>query len=163
MQTYVEPPRPPTLTLVAIVSLLWSGITVIRVVLWSIFALFLGVGSWLLGPAVGAIGTLASMGVILLMILGSLLSVLLFLAAWHSFLGDPQGRELHRLWAWLNIALDLFAMVLTWGLSPASWFGLVYACFVLYVMELPEVQQYFRRRSLPWPQQKPSGIADDAL
>jgi hypothetical protein len=158
-----EPPRPPVLTLVATVSLIWSGIKVMFVVLWAVFAMLLGIGSWLLGPVVGAIGTLASMGVIAWMALGSLLSILLFAAAWYTFLGDPQGRELHRLWAWLNIALDLFALVLTWGVSPTSWFGLVYACFVLYVMELPEVQSYFRRRSSPWPPEKPSGIADDAF
>jgi hypothetical protein len=142
-----EPVRPPILTTIAIVSLIWSGVTVIRVVLWCVLSLVLGMSSWLLGPAIGAMGTLLSLGVVGLMLASSLLSILLFAAAWHTFLGDPAGRDLHKLWAWLNIALDIVVLVFTLGLSPTSWCGLVYACAVLYVMDLPEVRAYFSRRS----------------
>jgi hypothetical protein len=163
MQPYGEPPRPPALTAIAVVSLVWSGLTMIRLLLWIVGVLILGATGWFFGPVVGAASTFVSLLIITVMILSSLLSVILFFAAWHTFLGEPAGRELHRLWAWCNVVLALLALALAWGNSTASWFGLIYAGVVLWVTDLPEVRAYFNRRAIPWRPQKPTGMSEDAL
>ena len=160
---YGEPARPPALTAIAVVSLIWSGFTIIRVVVLTVIGLVLGVSGWMFGPGAGAVTSFVGATIIVITILGSLLSIVLFLAAWHTFLGDPAGRDLHRLWAWCNLVLELLGLVFNWGLSPKSWFGLIYSGIVLYVTDLPEVRAYFNRRAVPWPPHKPSGIADDTL
>jgi len=158
-----EPPRPGILTLIMIISFLWSGLSVLRFVLWAIFALIIGVGSWFFGPVVGAVGSMAGLLGIGLMLAFSILSLLLFAAAWHTAKGDPAGRSLHQTWAWINIIMDGFALILTGGLSPMAWWGLLYAVGVLYVMSQPEVRAYFDRHLIRPGPAKPGGIADDAF
>jgi hypothetical protein len=158
-----EPTRPGILTVITIISFLWSGLTVLRVILWAIFALLLGAGSWLLGPVVGAIGSLVGLASIVGMIALSVLSILLFSAALHTAKGDPTGRSLHQGWAWLTLILDGLALVVTGFLSPMAWWGLLYAIGVLYVMSQPEVRAYFDRYLIPPGRIKSGGYLDDAF
>jgi hypothetical protein len=162
MPTFYRPPRPDVLTVVGVLSLMWSGLNMLRLVLWVVVVLILGVGSWLLGPALGTIGTLFSMMIILLLIAQSILTVILFIAGLATLRGDRAGRTLHQWWAWINIVVDCLALLLTWGLSPAAWWGLVYALAILYVMGLPEVRSYFQGDQLPTAM-KPNGMANEIV
>lgn len=162
MMSRYYPSRPASLTLVIVLGFLWSGLTVIRVIAWSFLALFLGAGSWLLGPVPGVFGSLFSLFIIALMLCFSALSILLFLAAWNSVQGNPAGRDLFRLWAWINIVLDALLLVFTTGLSPAAWFGLALAACVLYVTNEPAVRAYFAG-VVPPGSGKPSGLSDEVL
>jgi hypothetical protein len=155
-----EPPRPGIVTVVGIISLVWSSLTVLRVIAWALVVSVLGFASWFLGPAVGAFGSLVGMLAILLMILHSLLSLLLFLAGWNTLRGDPSGRSLHQTWAWINIILDGLALLFSHGIAPGSWLGLAYAIALILIMDQPEVRAYFDHRSLP-PGYKPEGVVDD--
>jgi hypothetical protein len=149
MPPLYRPPKPGVLSIVAIVSLVWSGLNVLRLILWAALWLLLGIGSWLLGPAVGAVGTLFSVVVILLSVAQSILSIILFMAALATMRGEPAGRTLHLWWAWINLFLDGTALILTAGLLPSSWWGLAYAIAIIYVMGLPEVRAYFDLWQLP--------------
>jgi hypothetical protein len=162
MSSRSDVPKPGILTLVTIVSFLWSALNVLRVIAYGFLALVVGAASWLLGPAVGTLGTLAGAVVVILMVAQSILSILLFSAAWHTMHGDPRGRSQHKTWAWINLVLDGLDLILTGGLSPASWWGVAYAIGLLFVMDLPEVRAYFDRASFV-PPPKPGGYLDDSM
>ena len=161
MPSIYPAPRPPVLTIVATVSLVWSGLNMLRLIAWVVFGPILGFSSWLLGPAVGAVGSLVSVLAVLLAIAQSILTIVLFVAAIATLQGEPSGRTLHVWWASINIILDALSLLLTAGLSPSAWWGLAYAAAVLYVMGLPEVRAYFDRSQLSFTM-KPNGITDDA-
>lgn len=160
MGTPYEPKRPAVLTLVAVVSFLWSGLNVLLVILGMFFSLILGAGSWILGPAVGVVGSFIGMVVIVLIILSSLMSILLFMAALHTWQGDLAGRSLHRIWAFINVLISGLALLFSGGHARISWWGLVYALSVLYVMGLPEVVAYFNRQGIG-SAFKSGGVLDD--
>src|SRR3954452_614149 len=102
-------PRPGLLTFIGIVSLIWSSMTLVGSVV-MVFVLFLvGAGSWFLGPVAGAVGTLLVTLVCLWMVASSILSILLFQAGLKTLRDDPAGLRLHRLWAWISLALDVVA------------------------------------------------------
>lgn len=162
MMSRYDEPRPPLLTLIIILGFLWSGLTVIRVIAWSFLALVLGVGSWLLGPVPGMLGSLFGMAIIGMMLCFSALSILLFMAAWSTLQGNPSGPGLFRLWAWINIVVDGVVLIFTGGLSPAAWFGLAFGICVLYVLHEPAVRAYFGG-TLPRGSMKPPGVGDDAF
>jgi hypothetical protein len=137
------PPRPTPLTIVATLSLVGSALTVLAVIFKIFFGALVGVGSWLLGPIVGLIGSVVGIGMILTTLLQSILSLMLFSAALKTFEGDYRGRTLHQVWAWITIALQGFPLVFGGHLSRLGWWSLLYALLVLYVMRLPEVLAYF--------------------
>ena len=136
------PPKPGVLKFIAVVSLLWSVTTFLAVVVGLVLVLALGAGSWLLGPAAGAVGSVLGILAILWLIGSSLLSLLLFFAGWKTWRGDPEGIRLHRLWAGISLVLDVLALLTTGGLHAGSWWGVVYAAGVLYATRMPEVLAY---------------------
>src|SRR5687768_8826170 len=95
-----QPPRPGILTLITIVSFLLSVVDVIWFALVAAFALGIAALSWLGGPITGAAGTVFGSILLLIGLARGLLSVLLFLAAWNTWVANPSGRSLHRSWAW---------------------------------------------------------------
>ncbi len=136
------PPKPGILTFIGVVSLLWSVTTVLGVLVGIVVSVGIGAGSWLLGPVAGAFGSLLGLAAIVWLLGASLLSILLFQAGWRTLQGDPSGIALHRVWAWISLVLDAFALLTTGGLHAGSWWGVVYAVGVLYATRLPEVQAY---------------------
>jgi hypothetical protein len=154
-----EPPRPTLLTLVILVSFLLSVFDVAWFVITTAGLLGVTLFSFLGGPLIGGAVSIVVGFVLLIAFVRFFLSILLFTAAWYSWRGDPLGWVYHRRWAWITIALDVLALILTFGVSAAGWWGLIYAILVLYVMDQPDVRAYFHRQ---FPA-KPSGILDDAL
>lgn len=136
------PPKPAILNVIGIISVLWSLTTVLGVFVGVLVLLGLGAGSWLLGPAAGAVGSLLGLLGILWLIGASILSVILFLAGWRTLWGDPSGVRLHRNWAWISLVLDAVGLLISGGLYVGSWWGVLYAVGVLYVTRTPEVLQY---------------------
>lgn len=153
-----RPARPGVLNLIAVVSLLWSVLGVI----WFLFVLFAGLGvsilSWLGGPVAGAVGTTVGLAIVLIAGLKSLLSLLLFVAGVKTWGGDPAGRSLHTTWAWIIVVVDALDLLLTGGMDPSAWWGLIYAGLVLYFMNQPDVVQYFEGRGLHGGMGKPPGL-----
>ncbi|HEV3163581.1 MAG TPA: hypothetical protein VGZ22_06035 [Isosphaeraceae bacterium] len=141
--------KPGVLSLITIVSMVLSVVDVIWFMLVTLVLMGLSAMSWLVGPVAGTIGTVLAGVLFFLALIRGCLSILLFLAAWRTWEGDPSGLTLHTSWAWITIALDVVNLMLTSGLSPSSWWGLVYAVFVLYVMNQPEVRAYFDRGGYP--------------
>jgi hypothetical protein len=133
--------RPGLLTFIGVVSLIWSSLSLVGVAVGTILSLALGGGSWLGGPAVGAIGSAIALVVILWLVASSLLSILLFVAGLRTLRDDPSGLGLHRLWAWISLVLSVLTLLGS-GRSSSSWAGLAYAVTVLYVTGLPEVRAY---------------------
>jgi len=133
-------------------------------VLWMIVVLLVLTGvtafSWLGGPVVGAVGTVFASVLFLLALARCCLSVLLFMAGWRTWQGHPSGVSLHTTWAWITIALDVVNLMITSGLSPASWWGLAYAGFVLFVMSQSDVRAYFGRGPF---RSKAGGLGDDGF
>jgi len=136
-------PRPGLLTFIGIVSLIWSSLTLIGSVVTALVLLLVGAGSWLLSPLAGAIGTLVVTLVVLWMAASSILSILLFNAGWKTLKDDPAGIRLHRLWAWISLALDVIGLLGSGGTAPNSWTGVVYAIAVLIITSSPEVMSYY--------------------
>lgn len=151
--------RPGLLTLIGIVSLVWASLSLFRVVAIGFVSVILGGASWMGGVHAGAIGTLIALILIALMVVSSGLSIILFLAGWKTLRDDPAGVRLHRIWAWISLALALIS-VATSGRSSHPWIDLFYAVAVLYVTGLPEVRAYFNEarsskpikpgKSRPW-------------
>jgi hypothetical protein len=136
-------PRPGLLTFIGIVSLIWSSMTLVGSVVAAFLLLIVGAGSWFLGPLAGAVGTLVVTLVVLWMAASSILSILLFNAGWKTLKDDPAGIRLHRLWAWISLALDVIALIGSGGTAPNSWTGVAYAIAVLYITSSPEVLSYY--------------------
>ena len=143
MSSAYHRPRPGLLTLIGVVSLIWSSMTLIGSVVATFFLLLAGAGSWLLGPLAGAVGTAVVALVVAWMAASSILSILLFNAGWKTLKGDPAGIRLHRLWAWISLALDVIGLLGSGGTAPNSWTGVVYAIAVLYITSTPEVLSYY--------------------
>ncbi|WP_435006204.1 hypothetical protein P12x_003832 [Tundrisphaera lichenicola] len=152
----MHPPRysrPGLLTFIGIVSLIWSSVTLIGSVGAVLALLLVGAGSWLLGPLAGAVGTFVVVLAVLWLTASSFLSILLFLAGWKTIHDDPGGIHLHRLWAWISLALDAVALLASVGTAPNSWTGIAYAIGVLYVTSRPDVLAYYGF----YPGTKPTG------
>ena len=73
----------------------------------------------------GAVGTLLVTLVVLWLAASSILSILLFNAGWKTLRDDPAGIRVHRLWAWISLALDIIALIGSGGTAPNSWTGVV--------------------------------------
>jgi hypothetical protein len=162
MSSHWETPRPGILNLITIISFFISVLDVLGFLCGLSVALGFATLSWLLGPVGGLIGAFVGSVLVLAAFVRSFLSLVLFSAAWNTWAGLPTGRSHHLLWAWLTIILDLIDLLLTWGWNPATWWGLVYAVCLIYVMDLPEVRAYFERE-VPGAPFKPGGFPDDAL
>jgi hypothetical protein len=141
-----RPYRPGVVTLLGVISLAWSSLTFLGAMFAILAAMLFGAGSWLLGPVAGAVGTVVGGLMVLLILAHSVLAILLFCGGWNTLVGAPSGRELLRLWAWISLVLDGLTLVVTGGLSPTSWWGLIYALAVIVVTDWPEVRAYFEPR-----------------
>ena len=107
----------------------------------------------------------AGVGILLLVLLliRSFLSIILFRAALATFSGDPAGRSGHRFWAWGTIIFDALTLLLTGGLDPSAWWGLIYAALILMVMNQPDVLAYYGKVPYPVEPSKPRGYLDDGI
>ena len=123
MSSYSEP-RPTLATFFGLVSLLWGLFMFGWVGLVLLVLMVVGVGGWLAGPIIGAIGTALSAVIAVYCILSSLLSFMLLAAGWQILHNQSGGLWLLRNW----LALTL---LISGGLSGASYFGLIYAIAVL--------------------------------
>lgn len=155
-------PRPGILNLITFVSLIWSVAGVIWFLLVLLAALGISVLSWLGGPIAGAVGTMVGLGIVVVSGLKSLLSLVLFVAAVKTWSGEPEGRSLHKLWAWITLVLDALDLLLTAGLDPGAWWGLVYAGLLIYLLDQPDMVAYFEGR-LPDGRGKPMAIDADGF
>jgi hypothetical protein len=141
--SYLGRQRPGILTFLGIVSLIWSTMTLVGTVVGVVLCLLVGAGSWFGGTVVGTIGTIVATLVLLWLVACSILSILLFKAGLDTLRDDPAGIHLHRLWAFISLALDLVGLMATGGMAANSWTGLIYAGAVLYLTNLPEVRAYY--------------------
>jgi hypothetical protein len=162
MSRFDDSSKPTILSLITLISFLLSVFDVAWFVITTAALLGMAAFSFLGGPIAGGAVTFIVGIVLAISFVRFFLSLLLFKAAWSTWQGSPDGRVYHRRWAWITIALDLLALMLTAGMSPASWWGLIYAIAVLYVMDLPEVRAYFARRAFAPPSKSP-GILDDTF
>jgi hypothetical protein len=140
-------PRPGVLDLVAIVSFVLSVLNVVWVAVIGLIAVLVGLGSWLGGPIVGAVGSALAALVMLFVLFQSGLSLLLFVAAWKTWGGSPGGRSLHKGWAWITLITDLIVLAFVGGMEPGAWARLIYAAFLLWVMSRDDVRDYFEPRA----------------
>lgn len=131
------------LGLLTLVSFALSVLNVVWVAVVGLVVLVLGAGSWLAGPAVGMVGLTIAGFVLMLLVLQSLLSLLLFAAAWKTWAGEPAGRSLHKTWAWATILIDLVDLAFTGGMEPGAWVRLIYAVVLIAVMNRDDVRDYF--------------------
>ncbi len=138
--------RPGVLDLVTIASFVLSVLNVVYVVVLGLIVLLVGAGSMLAGPAVGLVGITVAGIVLAILLIQSVLSLVLFVAAWKTWGGQPGGRSLHKTWAWAIIVIDLIDMAFTGGIEPGAWIRLIYAVFVLSVMNRDDIVHYFARR-----------------
>jgi len=143
-----QPYRPGILNLVTIVSFVLSGLNVLWLIVISVLVLIAGALTWLGGPIVGALGTAVGIVVVIILLAQFCLSVLLFMAAWGTMYGTPEGRERHKLWAWIIVVVDLIDLLLFVGMDAGAWFRLGYAIFLIVVMDRPEVRAYLSRPAL---------------
>jgi len=162
MSRFDDSPKPTILSLVTLISFLLSVFDVAWFLVTTAALLGMAAFSFLGGPIAGGTVTFIVGVLLAVAFVRFFLSLLLFKAAWSTWQGSHDGRVYHRRWAWITIALDLLALMLTAGMSPASWWGLVYAIVVLYVMDQPDVRAYFGRRTFA-PSSKPRGVLDDAI
>ncbi len=146
MRPQSNTPRPGVLTFIGYVSLIWSALSLVGVFAGVGLFAVIGAGSWLGGPIVGAVGSLVGVVAIVGLLVGSILSLLLFTAGWRTLRDDPSGVDLHRRWAWISLALDVVALILSGGLWASSWWGVAYALGVVYATGLPEVRAYCGER-----------------
>lgn len=160
---YLEPRgrRPGILGLVTVASFILSVLNVIWVGVFALIALVIGGVSWLGGPIVGLAVTTVVAIVLLYVLAQSVLSLVLFAAAWKTWSGDPGGRSLHLIWAWIIVVLDVIDLVITGGMEPGAWVRLIYAGFVIWVMNRDDIRAYFDGLALADPRAgKPTGIDD---
>lgn len=155
MGNHWAPRRPGVLNLLALVSFVMSVLNVVWVFVVGLIVLVLGAGSWLAGPAVGMVGLTIAGFVLALLVLQSVLSLLLFFAAWKTWAGESSGRSLHKTWAWATIVIDLVDLAFTGGMEPGAWVRLVYAIILIAVMNRDDVRDYFDQgRFLALPPEK---------
>jgi hypothetical protein len=145
--SYGHPPRPGILGPLSSFSFLLSFLNVVWILILGVVAILAGAVGWLFGPVVGVLGSLV-VGLFLLMLVAqSLLSVLLFLAAWKTWKGRPSGRSLHLTWAWITVIVDLLDLAFTAGIDGGAWVRLIYAMFVIFILNRDDVRAYFARGS----------------
>lgn len=113
-------PRPAIATFFGVVSLIWSLCTLGSSLILLLICSLVGVGSWLGGPIVGALGTALSVAVAIYLVFSSFLSFVLLSAGWLTLRGDPSGITLHRTWAWISLVLDALTLLMTGGYRPAG-------------------------------------------
>ena len=128
--------------MIGVVSLVWSSLSLIRLVAGGCSGSRIGAESWLGGPYTGIAGSVVALLAFAWLVASSILSILLFQAGLKTLRDDPAGVRLHRLWAWISLALALLG-VLSSGRSSYSWSTLFYAVGVLYVTGLPEIRAYY--------------------
>ncbi len=158
----VSSSRPGILTFLGVVSLVWSSLSLVGVVLGIVLFAVFGMAGWLGGPVAGAVTMLIGALAILWMVASSFLSFLLARAGWRTLHDDPSGIRLHRTWAWISLALDAVGLLLSGGTLPNSWVGISYALLVLHVTNLHDVQLYQSRLTAgPWAWAGKPYVADD--
>jgi hypothetical protein len=131
------------LNLITIVSFVLSAVNVMWVTGLGLLILIAGSLAWIGGPATGAIGTAIGLALILLLMVQFALSLLLFSAAWATMKGEPKGRSRHKTWAWIIVLLDLIDLIFTGGMDPGAWVRLIYAVFLIVMLDRIEVRAYF--------------------
>jgi len=156
-------PRPSVLTLIGWVSLIWSALSLAGVFVGIFLFAVVGAGSWLGGPVVGALGSLIGLVAIAWLVVGSCLSLFLLSAGWRTLADDPSGVDRHRTWAWISLVLDAVALLLSGGLWASSWWGVIYALFVLHATNRPEVHAYRFGVPIRLAAGKPPGLDDEAF
>lgn len=137
--------RPAVVDLVAVASLALSALNVVWLLVIAGIAFFVGGLSWLGGPIVGVVGTFVAGLVLILVLVQSLLSLLLFAAGLRTWQGLPAGRSLHVAWGWSTVVLDLIDLAVTAGMDGGAWIRLVYAVLVLLAMNRDDVRAYLGR------------------
>jgi hypothetical protein len=142
--------KPGSITAIGLISLVWSVVSLLGFGALTVAAVGLGTLGWLGGPALGAVGMALGMALILIAGLKSMLSLLLFFAAWRTLEGKPSGRSLHRSWAWTILFVDALDLLFTGGMDPTAWWGLGYAFTILFITDQPEVRAFFGRERLAW-------------
>jgi hypothetical protein len=135
--------QPGILNAIALFSIFLSFLNLIWIIVIAAIAAVAGVAGWMLGPVVGALGSLVAALVVLILLLQSMLSVLLFLAGWKTWTGDPGGRTLHLTWAWVTVFLDVIDLAFTAGIDGGAWVRLIYAIAVILVMNRDDSRAYF--------------------
>lgn len=140
---FSSPRRPGILNALTFFSFFLSFLNVIWIVIIGLMAGVAGALGWALGPVVGVIGSLVAVFFILMLVVQSLLSVLLFVAAWKTWTGQPSGRSLHLIWAWITLVFDLLDLAFTAGIDGGAWVRLVYAIIVIFMMNRDDVRAYF--------------------
>ena len=143
--SYSYPPRPGMLGPLSFFSFLLSFLNVVWILILGVVAILAGAVGFLFGPVVGVLGSLVVGLFILMLLVQSLLSVLLFLAAWKTWRGRPSGRSLHLTWAWITVIIDLLDLTFTAGIDGGAWVRLIYAMIVIFVLNRDEVRAYFAR------------------
>ncbi|MEW4567485.1 hypothetical protein AB1L88_06415 [Tautonia sp. JC769] len=155
--SYARPPRPGILGPLSFFSFVLSFLNVVWIVILAVLALVAGAVGFLFGPVVGVLGSLV-VGLFLVMLLAqSLLSVLLFLAAWRTWRGLPSGRSLHLTWAWITMIVDLLDLAFTAGIDGGAWVRLIYAMFVIFILNRDDVRAYFSRGAFAPPPTRGKG------
>jgi hypothetical protein len=142
--------KPGSVTAIGLISLVWSLISLVGFGALALAAIGLSTLSWLGGPVFGVVGLALGMVLMILAGLKSMLSLLLFVAAWRTLEGRPSGRSLHRAWAWTILVVDALDLIFTGGMDPTAWWGLAYAFTVLFVTDQPEARAFFDRDRLGW-------------
>lgn len=155
-----SPRRPGILNSLALFSFILSFLNVIWIVIIGVVVAAFGGAGWLAGPVVGMVATFVALLFITVLVAQSLLSVLLFVAAWKTWGGRPSGRTLHLIWAWITLVFDLLDLALTFGIDGGAWVRLFYAAIVIIVMNRDDVRAYFGRSAAgPYPSK--AGPVDD--
>ncbi|WP_169973250.1 hypothetical protein [Tautonia rosea] len=143
--SFSNPARPGILGPLAFCSLLLSFLNVVWILILAVVAILAGAVGWLFGPVVGVLGSLVVGLFVLMLLVQSLLSLLLFLAAWKTWRRRPSGRSLHLTWAWITVILDLLDLAFTAGIDGGAWIRLIYAMIVIFVFNRDDVRAYFAR------------------
>ncbi len=139
--------RPGSLNFISFASFALSILNVLWLVIIAVLVIAGSLASWLGGPVIGALGTAIGAVVMVILVIQTLLSLLLFVAAWKTLNGDPGGQSLHQTWAWIIVVIDILDLLLTGGVDFGAWVRLFYAFLVLYVMSRPAVKSYFAGRA----------------
>jgi hypothetical protein len=155
--------RPGSASFLGFVSVIYSGLALLGLVVGVLFVSLFGAAGWLLGPGIGVVASGFGALMIGMMALFSILSLLLCRAGFLTLADDPRGISLLRLWAWLRIGLDVLTLLFSGGAAITSWWGLAYAIVVLYVTSWPEIQIWYGRAGHDHRMVKPAGFDDDGF
>lgn len=147
--------RPRILNPLSLFGFVLSFLNLAWIVFIGILFVIAGLASWLLGPVAGLVGSFLAVLIIAWMILQSLLSVLLFVAAWKTWKGLESGRAIFLIWAWITVVIDLLDLAFTAGIDAGAWVRLVFAVYVIFVMNREDVRSYFVHNRSGRPYGKP--------